>query len=478
MTTRSSESLLSNLVYLGGARAAVMAMNLVSTSHLAHALGAENFGINSFATSYLAYFLIAVDLGFDTFITREVAFDRGRLETLVGTVLSVRLVFALLLSVALAASLHLLHLSAIGQLVVLIQGVSLFTAAIGLTSAYQGLQRMRVVAGREFLASFVNMAAILWFVRGPGDLIAAALITAGTQLLVNLAIVTQYVADFGMPRLRIPGAATFAELKRATTYFWSLVMITITYNTHVVLLGLMRSEREVGLFSAGWKLFIFSIAIPNLIAALFMPRLAATAGNTAERERGAELLMRAILVCSVPITLLGMAAAPQILVILFGPDYLPAAGALRYLLMNSLAVAISIGLATELTALGRQGELLRIVTVGAMAGIALNLVLIPPYGARGAALATLTDEVIIVLMLMRGRIGLPRQHTLAFGMRCLLAAIPAAIALYWFTSAGPLRSEFVVLALGASGAGLVYLVGLSALQVSVLRLYRDLRQLR
>jgi O-antigen/teichoic acid export membrane protein len=477
MSMRSANSLLSNLFYLGGARAAVMAMNLVATSHLAHALGADNFGINSFAASYLAYFLIVVDLGFDTFLTREVAFDDARREALVGTVLSVRLLLALLLSLVLAASLRFLHLSPLGELVVLIQGIGLVTAAIGLTSVYQGMQRMRVVAGREFLASLGNMVAVLCFVRGPQDLVAAACITAGTQLFVNLALVTQYVMDFGIPRLRLPGAEALHELKRATTYFWSMVMITITYNTHVVLLGLMRGDREVGLFSAGWKLFIFSIAIPNLIAALFMPRLAATAANVGERERAAELLLRAILVCSVPITLLGMAAAPQILEILFGPDYLPAAGALRLLLMNSLAVAISIGLATELTALGRQGELLRIVTIGAFAGIVLNLVLIPPYGARGAALATLTDEVIIVLMLMRGRIGLPRQ--LGFGARCLLAAIPAAIAMYAVISCVTFRGgHFVVLAVGAGGAGLVYLLALAVMQVSILRLVRDLRQLR
>ena len=73
-----------------------------------------------------------------------------------------------------------------GQTVILIQGVGLFTSAIGLTCAYQGLQRMRMVALREIMASLVNVIGIIWLVHTPDDLVLAACIVAGTQMLTNL----------------------------------------------------------------------------------------------------------------------------------------------------------------------------------------------------------------------------------------------------------------------------------------------------
>src|ERR1700733_15716731 len=94
MAARRAESLFSNLCYLGAARAVAVCMNLVATSRLAHALGAENFGINSFAASYVSYFIIVVNWGFETFLTREIAANRSRLRSLVSSVIAMRLLLA------------------------------------------------------------------------------------------------------------------------------------------------------------------------------------------------------------------------------------------------------------------------------------------------------------------------------------------------------------------------------------------------
>jgi O-antigen/teichoic acid export membrane protein len=262
MMERPRESLFTNLCYLGAGRAGVVCMNLVATSRLAHALGAENFGINSFAASYLTYFLIVVNLGFETFLTREIASDKARLRALVSSVIVIRLLLAFVMVMLLIASLTVLHINALGRTVILVQGIGLFSSAIGLTCAYQGLQRMRVVAGREVFASLVNVAGILWLVHTPDDLLIAACIGVGTQILTNLAILTQYAREFGVPRIRWPTMVDFSIIRDSMGFFWSLLMITITYNTHIVMLGLMWNDTEVGLFMPGWKLFIFAIAVP------------------------------------------------------------------------------------------------------------------------------------------------------------------------------------------------------------------------
>jgi PST family polysaccharide transporter len=479
MPGRDAQSLFSNLCYLGAARAGVVCMNLIATSRLAHALGTDNFGINSFATSYVAYFLIVVNLGFETYLTREIAFDGTRLRTLVSSIIAMRLLLAVGMTILLFVSLPVMHLSAMGQTVILIQGVNLFSAAIGLTCAYQGLQRMRVVAGRELMASIANVAGILWLVHGHDDLVLAACIAVGTQMLTNVAILMQYTIEFGIPRVRLPGPGDFQLVRQSMAFFWSMLMIAITYNTHIVMLGLMRSETEVGLFSAGWKLFIFAIAVPNLIATLFLPRIANLKTSPVERDRSMEFFLKTIIVCAIPITMFGSLLTPQILTLLFGPAFLPASATVVLLLLNALVVAVNIGFGTSMMAVGRQNAFLRVVAIGAGVGVTLNAILIPPYGGEGAAVATLIDEAVILGMLFRGCPEMPGPPVLDFTIRCVLAIIPAASVVHFIPLLPVIQgSDLAMVVIGGAVGGMVYALALRLLRIDLLHFAADLRRLQ
>jgi O-antigen/teichoic acid export membrane protein len=479
MAARRAESLFSNLCYLGAARAVAVCMNLIATSRLAHALGAENFGINSFAASYISYFLIVVNWGFDTFLTREVAANGSRLRSLVSSVIGMRLLLATAMTILLFGSMTLLHVSEMARVVVLIQGANLFSSAIGLTCAYQGLQRMRLVACREIAASLVNVTGILWLVHSPDDLVFAACIAVGTQMVTNLALLAHFATEFGIPHIRLPGRAEFQVIRNSMSFFWSLLMITITYNTHIVMLGLTRNATEVGLFSAGWKLFILAIAVPNLIATLFLPRIANLTTQIAERERSMELFLKGIIVCAIPTTVFGCLLTPHILTLLFGAAYLPASQTVVVLLLNALVVALNIGFGTSMLAIGRQNAFLRVMAIGAGTGVLLNAILIPYWGGEGAALATLADETVILSMLLRKCPEVPGPPVIDFAVRCVVAIVPAACIVQVIPCL-PLVSESalgVVISGGGVGA-IVYVLVLRLLRIDLVHFAADLRRLQ
>lgn len=479
MSARRPDSLLSGMAYLGTARAVVVCMNLVGTSRLAHALGATNFGINSFAVAYVAYFLIVVNLGYETFVTREIAHDATRLRRLVDSMMTMRLLLAAIVAALLATSLFLLHLPPLGRTVVLIQGIGLFSSAISLTCVYQGLQRMRVVALREFLASLISMTGILWLVHAPGDVVLAACVSAATVVLTNVPILFQYARDFGLPRIRAPRGEDWRMARMSMTYFWSVLMITVTYNIHIVLLGLLRNDTDVGLFSAGWKLFNFAIVVPNLISTLFLPRIAALSARPSERARSTELYMQTIIVCAVPTALFGCVLTPQILMLLFGPAYLPASGIVELLLINALVVSLNIGFGTPLVAVGRQKAFLRVVAFGAVAGVALNLVLIPAFGPEGAAIGTLLDELTIFGMLIWDRPEVSLPQSWQFGLRCLAAVVPAVVVVRLVAHQLPMaeHSDLAAVAIGGASGVTVYLLILRIMRIDLRHFALGLRSL-
>lgn len=479
MSERTGEKLVAGLFYLGAARAGAVCMNLVATSRLAHALGVGNFGLYSFAVSYLSYFMIVVNLGYETFLTREIAFDGTKVRHLVDSMVSMRLLLCGASAIVLFASLWMLDLSPLGRTVVLIQSCNLFSSAIGLTCVYQGLQRMRVVAVREFVASFINMAGIIWLVHAPDDIIFATIVSASTFALVNVPLLVRYAADFGAPRIRLPHQPDLRLARQSLTYFWSVLMITTTYNMHIVLLQLLRTDAEVGLFSAGWKLFNFAVVLPNLISTLFMPRIAQLTTRPFERARSTEMYMQAIILAAVPITFLGAALIPQILSVLFGPAYLAASLAVLLLLLNGLVVALNIGFGTPLIAVGRQKSFLRVVALGAGVGVALNLVLIPIWGIDGAAAGTLADELMILTMFIWDRPEVSVSQTVEFGGRCLLAVVPAMIIAHFVPSLPQLANSDLAGLLAGGGAGaLIYVLALRLMRVDLVQVAVGLQRLQ
>ncbi|WP_131196095.1 oligosaccharide flippase family protein [Lichenihabitans psoromatis] len=458
MSSTRPETLLSSLFYLGGARAMAIAMNLVATSRMAHVLGADNFGINTFAVSFMSYFLIVVSLGYDQFLTREIAYNSTRMRTLVDGALSIRLILALASGLILLGVISVLGQSRASNTAILIYGLGLLGSAIGLSSVYTGLHKMRMVAIREFTASLINMSGILIFVRSPDDLVIAVSILSGTQLFTNLLIFVRYAFDFGMPRLRLPNGADLKEARLSMVYFWSLLMITVTYNFHIVLLGLLRTEADVGLFGVGWKLFVFAIVIPNLISTLFLPRLSSIAAQP-EASRDASLLyMGTIIVCAVPIVVIGEALIPQILAVLFGSSFLAASPVVAVLLLNAFVVSLNIGFGTPLLAVGRQKDFFWIVAAGALAGVVLNVVLVPLLGIMGAAVGTLVDEFIILALFALYRPEVPLGACCSIVVRCLLAVAPAAFIAHMLPSWSTLlQPDLIAILVGGTVGVLTYI---------------------
>jgi len=479
MNIVATRPLLLNMVFLGASRISSASMNLVTTSYLATTLGTANFGINSFAAAYVSYFLVFVALGYDSYLTREIGHRPARMQVLVSSAISVRLLLAICVTVLMACSLFLIDISALGKLVVLIQGLAFFGSTINLSCVYQGLQRMHITAGRETLASFCNLSGTLLLVHGPADLPIAAGVGAGALMLTQFLVFVQYVRDFGWPSIYIPGRRDFAHAGRSMAFFWVMLMGAVTLNTPVVLLGLMRTEAEVGLFAAGWKVLMFAITAPTLISALFLPRFARLTDQRTEKLREAGLFMETILLFTIPLSLLGIALTPQIVLSLFGPQYLPASDIIALLLLDGLVISINIALSTPLMAGRRQKDALRIVARGAVVGVLMNLSFIPVWGATGAALGILIGETVILTLLMMDHPEVPVGAALSFALRCFVAVIPAGLVAHFATTPAWISAAPVVaLVVGGSAGGAFYLAMLWPLRVDVIRLARGLRGMR
>ena len=106
--------------------------------------------------------------------------------------------------------------------------------------------------------------------------------------------------------------------------------------------------------------------------------------------------------CSVglPLALVLSLFAPDLIVPLFGPNFRPTADVLRILIWYTALTMTGNVFAQGLVVQNRQRGLLAIRAAGLAINITLNALLIPRIGIIGAAVASLSAEVLVLLGLV------------------------------------------------------------------------------
>ncbi len=103
-------------------------------------------------------------------------------------------------------------------------------------------------------------------------------------------------------------------------------------------------------------------------------------------------------VCGVCVVLAG----PTLLRILYGPEYVGAAGALRILVLEAVLSGITFVLAQAFMALNQPGVVTLLQAIGLSLSVPMMLLLIPRYGIYGAAVALLTSTVARLVFVCAG----------------------------------------------------------------------------
>jgi O-antigen/teichoic acid export membrane protein len=165
-------------------------------------------------------------------------------------------------------------------------------------------------------------------------------------------------------------------------------------------------------------------------------------------------------IASLPILAFTIVAAHQIVVLLFGPQFVDAAPALPILMGAFVAISFGYLTGSLVVVLGLQRRFLVYAAVGLVVNAVLNVLLIPPYGFQAAAWITLVTELVVMVLITRDitrALGMrPRVSRLA---RTAVAAAAMGIATWLAQSAGvPLLGLVAI-------SGVTYSIAIMGLRV-------------
>jgi O-antigen/teichoic acid export membrane protein len=164
------------------------------------------------------------------------------------------------------------------------------------------------------------------------------------------------------------------------------VMMSGNYRADQWFVGAIAGSRELGLYSiavAGAEVLFYVPTVLVLVQRPFLVR-----SDRADARRLAAKGFRTGLVLTAPLVILGVAFAPFLITTVFGSEFEGAVDDLRVLLIGVFGLLALQQLGNALTAQGRPGLWASAAAVTFALTVALDIILIPPYGGLGAAIAS------------------------------------------------------------------------------------------
>ncbi|SEM31253.1 Membrane protein involved in the export of O-antigen and teichoic acid [Ligilactobacillus sp. WC1T17] len=375
---------------------------LITFPYISRTLSVDGVGKYNFANSIVSYFLLIAALGISTFAVREGSKyrdDRKQISRFASQVFTINLV-------ATAAAYLLLFITMIAVPIlhnytaaILIFSVQIFFTTLGTDWVYTIFEEYGYITVRNLIFKVISIILLFIFVRQKDDYLNYVIITV-------IASTGSYILNFLHARkfcdikltLDIPWKAYLLPI---FTIFGSTVAIKIYVGADTTMLGFMKSDYEVGIYSTSTK--IYSIAGQMLMAmlAVTIPRLAMLMGQKRMEEYNKLLkqLINTVLFIVLPGIIGLFAVSHDVIILIAGVKYLRAVVALRISCFAILGSAMStIFNQCALMPAKREKKTLISSTTSACLNIGLNLILIPLMAERGAALTTLLAEFTMMSM--------------------------------------------------------------------------------
>lgn len=372
-----------------------MGMGLLVGVWVARYLGPERFGLLSFSAAFAGLFSPLPAMGLPAIVVRDLIRDPESKEESLGTAAVLQFIGGLFSYAMLIAVIFWLRPEDIlAKTMVAIIGTLLFfktsdVAVYWFESQVQSKYMVWVQNGVFLVFVTIKIGLIL----SHSTLIAFAWIMMAEAGLV--AIIILVVLGLREPQLRNLHFS-FDRAKYLLVNSWPFLLagvaITIYVKIDQIMLGQMMGNQSVGIYSSAVRISEVFYFIPVMITASVFPAIMDAKKQSEilyydRLQKLFNLMVWISIFVALPMTFL----SSEIIKLLFGAAYAKAGPVLSVHIWAAIFVFLGVASTKWYIVENRQILSLQRAALGAITNVFLNLLLIPNYGAIGAAWATVVS---------------------------------------------------------------------------------------
>lgn len=393
----------SNTAWLFADRILRMVGGLLVGVWVARYLGTQQYGLFNYALAFASLFTPIFTLGLDDVVVRHLVREKSNKAEIIGTTFGLKLIGGIV-SVFIAAGIIFFQeqdttLTMWLVIILAMTGVFRATDTIDLWFQSQVQSKYSVIA--KNIAYLFSTILKVVLILTKASLLAFAWVTLAEIIMaaISLVAIYQVKGGFQFSDWRWNFSTARNLLRESFPLIFSGFTILIFMKVDQIMLGQMKGDSEVGIYSAAVRISELWYFIPSAIVSSVAPAI-----YTA-KERSDDLyykritqLLRLLTYISLAIAIPMTFFSTNLVLIMFGSEYAAAGSILAVHIWTSVFVFMGLATLPWFIAEGLNHVSLGKTLLGAILNVILNFLLIPQYAGIGAAYATIISQAVAAFL--------------------------------------------------------------------------------
>lgn len=372
---------------------------LITFPYLAHVFGVEGMGKINFAISVTAVFTLFASLGIYTYGVRNGSSVRNskiRFSKFAYELLSINFWAVILVYIVFFVCINTIPAFIENKSLLIIYGMSIMFSALGLDWVFGVYEDYIYITLRQIIAQVCIIVLMFLLVHSSNDIYIWALASTIVTISVNVA---NYFASQKYIYLKIPNFKTL--LLRPHIYPIFILFITqlaakAGSDLNIIMIGLMSTNRETGLYSVVAKVINILITCFAAMTPVLVPKIVSLINlNNNQAIKFIHKIFRLILFNSLPAAIGLYALSDEIIYIIAGENFVEAAVTLRILAPVIVFSALnSMIYYNYFVPLHLEKYVLCCTSITLISNLIFNYWLINLYASNGAAVSYCIAELL------------------------------------------------------------------------------------
>ena len=246
-------------------------LSIVIVSHLSEAFLPDGFGKYNFLLTYTSYFIFLTSLGTDIVAIRMMSIDKTRIQEILGPLISLKLVLTIsVFIIMLIPMLFVPKLLGFGWALIAFS-ITILPFPFSVQCVFEATKKMEYPSLIAIVSQVINLVLIKLFIKSPDDLIPMGLILTGINVFIFVCHNIIYIKDYGMWKLNFDTTMWGSFLKGGIIIGIIQIVSQMIHFFNVTLLGFMKTDYDVGIFSAAYRVIFMIMSVIAIFHSLITP---------------------------------------------------------------------------------------------------------------------------------------------------------------------------------------------------------------
>lgn len=399
------DSLKKNFIYNMLSQLVTLLVPLISTPYVSRILHEDGVGQVSFSLAMVSYFTLFASLGFASYGQREIAKYQNDLEK--QSVIFHEINISRFLTTILVQFIFIIIFFTIGfgekyNLLILVSSINIISVIFDISFYYQGIEKFKIITLRTIILKLLGLIGILIFVKNENDTWIYILCTCLSTFVSNIVMWPSALKRVGLKNIK--KINIWKHFLPSFLIFLPTLATTIYSVLDRTMIGYLAPNPDYanGCYEQAYKINSMALIPMAVIASILIPRNAYDYqhNNTNELKEHIYFSSRMAWFLGLPIIIAFFVLSKNLSYWFLGEGYDSVPNLLIIMSFRMIFSGFGTVFGTILfIPIGKEKYSTYATMVGAFLNFILNLILIPKYGAVGAATTTVVTEFIVTFVL-------------------------------------------------------------------------------